>query len=113
MFLIRAAFWLSLVILFIPGDPESGEEAPRIGAVQALSAAQATFADVSAFCRRNPSVCETRDAAVRVFSDKARNGARMIHDYLSPDDPAADGGTLSEDDREPAWQGVAQVESSV
>ena len=53
---------------------------PRaVGALQALSAAQATVADMTAFCDRNPAVCTTGGAAFKVFADKARNGARMIY----------------------------------
>ncbi|MHA1158356.1 MAG: DUF5330 domain-containing protein [Alphaproteobacteria bacterium] len=109
MFLIRTAFWLSLVILLIPGNPDTGQDAPRVGALQALSAMQATFTDMTGFCDRNPAVCTTGEAAFRVFGDKARNGARMIYDYFgdSPEDIDIDRGTLRDDDLQPGWQGDA------
>src|SRR5690606_3506549 len=44
MFLIRAAFWFSVVVLLIPGDPNSGTEAPRVGAIDAIVAAQGAVA---------------------------------------------------------------------
>jgi hypothetical protein len=107
MFLIRAAFWLSLAIMFIPADPQSGTEAPRVGALQALGAARATVADLSAFCERNPDVCVTGSAAFEVFSEKAQNGARLIYRYFDGAGDAkpegSDKGTLSRDDRSPAW----------
>jgi hypothetical protein len=107
MFLIRAAFWLSLAILFIPADPESGTEAPRVGALQALGAARATVADLSAFCDRNPDVCVTGSAAFQVFTEKAQNGARILYRYFDKsgesEPKGKDNGTLSREDRAPAW----------
>jgi hypothetical protein len=108
MFLIRAAFWLSLAVLLIPADPKTGTEAPRVSAFEALGAARATVADLSAFCDRNPDVCVTGHAAFQVFTEKAQNGARLLYRYFdgSRDDDAKDGksGTLSGEDREPLWQ---------
>jgi hypothetical protein len=109
MFLLRAAFWLSVVILFLPGDPESGTEAPRVSAFQALVAAKATITDMSGFCDRNPDVCVTGSAALSLFTERAENGARMIFRYFdgaATDKPAAgpERGTLNEEDLAPAWR---------
>jgi hypothetical protein len=109
MFLIRAAFWLTLVVMFIPADPQTGTDAPRVSALQALGAAQATVADFSSFCERNPDVCVTGSAAFSVFAEKAQNGARLIYRYFDDaegDAPRKDTstGTLRGDDREPAWR---------
>src|SRR5262245_13966615 len=100
MFLIRAAFWLAVVILFIPADPQAGTEAPRVTAIQALVAARATLADISGFCLRNPDVCTTGNAAVELFTEKAHNGARMLYRYFNEagDKSEVDRGTLSRDD---------------
>ena len=38
MFLVRAAFWLAVVVLLLPGDPNSGANAPRVSAIEALMA---------------------------------------------------------------------------
>jgi hypothetical protein len=108
MFLLRAAFWLSVVILFLPGDPQSGTDAPRVTAIQALMAARATIADMSGFCDRNPDVCVTGSAALGAFTEKAENGARMIFRYFdgaAAGKPAAgpERGTLNEEDLAPAW----------
>lgn len=105
MFLIRAAFWLSIVILLIPANPQTGE-APRVTMINAFLAAKATVADLSAFCQRNPDVCVTGNAALEVFAEKAENGARMLYRYLqSPEDsePATPAGTLTNDDMVLPW----------
>jgi hypothetical protein len=103
MFLIRAAFWLCIVALLIPANPQTGES-PRMTMVNALLAAQATVADLSGFCERNPDVCVTSNAAFDLFTEKAENGARILYRYLDnsngPDTPT---GTLTEDDLTQPW----------
>ena len=110
MFLLRSAFWLSIAILLIPADPEAGTEAPRVTALEALVAARATIADMSAFCDRNPDVCVTGSAAWQLFTEKAENGARML--YRLFDEPVAEepgreasNGTLTPADMAPPWRG--------
>ena len=105
MFLLRAAFWLTIDVFLLPADPDTGQ-APRVGAFQALSAVQATATDLSSFCVRNPDVCATGSAAVEILSEKFRNGARLIQnafDHRNGNAPTAD--TLSPDDVAPPWHG--------
>jgi hypothetical protein len=117
-FLMRVAFWLSVVVWLIPADPKSGADAPRVTLVQAFVAARATLADLSGFCTRNPDVCVTGNAAAQIFSDKAETGVRMLYRYFNDegakaDDPAAAPapadnalqGTLTPDDMKPVWRG--------
>lgn len=109
MFLLRSAFWLTIVILLIPADPQTGE-APRVTVVNALMAAQATVADLSGFCERNPEVCATGSAAVGMLAEKAENGVEMIYRYLdgtAPADAGSGHGTLTDDDLAQPWQGEA------
>ncbi len=111
MFLIRAAFWLSVVIMFIPADPQAGTPAPRVSAIETLVAARTAVSDMSAFCDRNPDACVTGGAAFQLFVDKAENGARILYKYLekatSKADPqaASSRGTLTNQDVAPAWRG--------
>jgi hypothetical protein len=113
MFLLRSAFWLTIVILLIPADPQSGE-APRVTVVNALMAAQATLADLGGFCDRNPDVCITGSAAIDVFTEKAGNGVEMIYQYFGETGDDADGnrGTLTTDDMVLPWQGEAPDDSA-
>jgi len=99
-FLLRAAFWLTVVLMFIPGNPETGAEAPRVTLVQAFVAARATVADLSG----NPDVCTTSSAAFQLLAAKAENGVRMLYRYLDgskDSDKTQD--TLKREDIEPAW----------
>lgn len=109
MFLIRAAFWLSVVVMFIPADPETDTPAPRVSVIEGLVAARAVVADLSSFCERNPDVCVTGNAAFQVFAEKAQSGARLLYRYFDAgyertgDDNQQ--GTLTGDDRAPDWRG--------
>jgi hypothetical protein len=112
MFILRAAFWLSVVVLLLPGDPNSGTSAPRVSAFEALIAARGAVADVSSFCERNPEVCATGSTALQVFADKVRYGTELISGFFEgSDEKAADKpasrSTLKRDDLAPAWRGHA------
>jgi hypothetical protein len=112
MFLLRSAFWLTIVILLIPADPQSGE-APRVTVVNALMAAQATVADLGGFCHRNPDVCITGSAAFDVFAEKAGNGIELIYSYFGDGKDAEETrGTLTTDDIALPWQGQIGDEST-
>ncbi len=91
MFLIRAAFWLSVAVLFIPADQSDEQNASvnLISTGEALMAAQSVWSDLSDFCLRNPGACETGSAALATFSQKAKNGARIVYNYLDAEDPDA------------------------
>ena len=88
-FLIRAAFWLSLVILILPSEP--GHEADRsLSTTQALMAAQAAVSDLTSFCARQPDVCATGEVALEGFAAKARYGAKQLYTYLDEEAGAND-----------------------
>ncbi|WP_321335802.1 DUF5330 domain-containing protein [Breoghania sp.] len=90
-FILRTAFWLSLVILLIPADASTGDkDQTHISTFQAIGAAQETYSDMVRFCERNRTACETGSAALDIFSAKARTGARMIYEYLGPDSGASE-----------------------
>lgn len=112
MFLLRAAFWLSIVIILLPADTETGDKAPRVTAFEALVAAQTAVSDISQFCDRNPDVCDTGGTAFNVLADKVRNGAKIIYGYFGDEkvgeSPKGTGGTLTPDDIEPAWHDPVQ-----
>lgn len=102
MFLLRAAFWILLVVMLIPSDPESGD-APRVTVFQAMNAARAAARDVGQFCERNPDVCATSNAAFEVMVDKARYGIKMLTEHFTkPSDEAR--GTLTDADVAEPWR---------
>ena len=122
-FLIKAAFWLTLVVLFLPADSAKQGQSAQVGPIEALGAAQTAVADASGFCTRNPGACETGSQAFQTFGEKAQNGAKMLYEFLSarfaePDSattqfstgsiktPTRPGHhTLTPGDLEPVWSG--------
>ena len=89
-FLIRAAFWLSLVILILPSDPGVESDKAGLSTAQALTAAQATLNDFTTFCARQPDVCAAGEVAIESFSAKARYGAKQLYMYLDSEEQQAD-----------------------
>ena len=81
-FLIKAAFWLSLVILILPADPDHETGTAQLSTVEAFFAAKAAISDVSSFCARQPNVCAAGEVAFDQFAAKARYGAKQIYVYL-------------------------------
>ena len=94
-FLIRMAFWFSLVLLVLPLDPATGDgTVDSISPVQAFFAARAAVDDVAGICERKPDVCETGKAAMRTIGVRAREGMRIAYEMLdeetAPAAPAVD-----------------------
>lgn len=124
MFLIRTAFWISVLLLVLPlgggmkADGPNAQERASIDAMAALAAAGATISDMRSFCERQPDACDVGSKALQAMSERARTGAAMIQDYLGGEDVAAipskavsttAGGrdTLTPSDRKPSWRGPA------
>jgi len=82
-FLIRTAFWLTLVLVLIPlGSSEETDSTAEVNPVEAFVAAQATLSDLTGFCGRNPHACETGGNALVAIGTRARDGARMVYEFL-------------------------------
>src|SRR3954447_25077041 len=125
-FLLRTAFWLSIVIALLPA-PESMKPESAVGAAQAVSAASATFSDMSQFCARQPDACQIGSQALSHFGHKAQASAKWLYDMLAsksaatqtPAEPAkavADGdsqNTLTQADTMPAWRGTGQHQADL
>ena len=82
MFLIRTAFWLSVIILLLPAEesstgPQQAAQA-NVDATSVISAARSTVSDISGICERSPDVCQTGGAALDTFVKKARYGAGLV-----------------------------------
>ena len=82
-FLIRTAFWFSVVLLLLPfgGDGSSDD----LGPLQALLAAREAVQDFSGICERKPDVCKAGKSALHTIGVKAKAGARLAYDMLGDD----------------------------
>jgi len=86
MYIIKTAFWLSLVILLLPIDEDNAtvnevnvDARPAITATDAVGAAISTIGDAADICDRQPHVCETGSAAWDVFQRKAIHVIDMVY----------------------------------
>lgn len=123
MFLIRTAFWLSVVILLLPTPDGMKTPESNIGTTQAVTAASATVSDMRQFCVRQPEACQVGSQALTQFGYKAQASAKWLYEFLSDKlgtertgtvtsdtkptlvDVAASQHTLTAADTAPAWRG--------
>jgi len=124
-FLIRTAFWLSVVIMLLP-TPDSMKSEGGVGATQAISAASATMADMKQFCVRQPDACDVGAQALTQFGRKAQASAKWLYEFLgeklaseqtasaarsrdvskpAPAEADPSQNTLTAADTSPAWRG--------
>jgi hypothetical protein len=127
-FLLRMAFWLSIVLILLPsGGAQRRPAASEVGAGDALSAATETVHDLRGFCTREPNACTVGSELATTIAYRARAGAKMLYDLLTealapqetgsvagnsgrsePTKPSlrqASQNTLTPADRGPAWRG--------
>jgi hypothetical protein len=89
MRIIRSGLFLAGLGILAPSPPESeiarlaaqAEQAPS--AFQMLSAAGQTVADLSSFCARQPSVCETAQYVAVRLEAKAKYSVRLLYDWAN------------------------------
>src|SRR3954466_13466921 len=82
-FLIRVAFWLSIVILLLPTGSRQPKSGPTVETAEAVSAASAAVSDMRQFCARQPEACSVGSQAAVAFGYKAQAGAKMLYDFLT------------------------------
>ncbi len=108
LFLLRTAFWLTVVLMLLPALPDSGPSphaggttgasaaAPatgqsagpsgggtRVDSLDALTLASAAVSDATGFCARQPRACEVGGQLLELVSARAGEGARRVFDYVT------------------------------
>jgi Family of unknown function (DUF5330) len=124
-FLLRMAFWLTVILVLLPSGGSQPAPKVNVNAVAAVSAAKATVGDMGAFCQRQPDACAIGSQAAVAIGHRAQAGARMLYQYLNehlaPNGTGAAAGaegkadgrllprpsqhTLSPADLAPTWRG--------
>jgi hypothetical protein len=118
-FLLRMAFWLSVVCVLLPSGTKSTSPEANIDATQAVTLASAAVSDARGFCDRQPDACVVGGKVAVAIGHKAEAGARTIYDFITTklaekaapektaakiDSVTAPGqGTLTGADMQPAW----------
>lgn len=96
-FLLRMAFWLSIVLILLPSGTQHGPATNQVGAADALSAASATVHDLKGFCAREPNACTVGSELATTLGYRAQAGAKMLYDFLSETMAPRDTGSLADD----------------
>lgn len=82
-FLIRTAFWFSLVLLALPlGGPGGTDGQRSVNAFEAVVAAGEAVSDIAGMCERKPGVCETGRSAISTIGVRAREVSRIAYEAL-------------------------------
>lgn len=120
-FLLRMAFWLTVVCALLPGGGKSTSPENAIDAKEAVTFASAAVSDMRGFCGRQPEACTAGGKVAVAIGHKAEAGARSIYEMVTTKlaekaaekaAPAAkakasavEQGTLTETDIAPNWHG--------
>jgi Family of unknown function (DUF5330) len=126
-FLLRMAFWLTVILALLPSGGSQPAPKVNVSAGDAMSAAQATVSDMGSFCERQPNACSVGSQAAAAIGQRAQAGAKMLYEYFNEHFGAHDASpqenaptdkaiplppsrpsqhTLSPTDLAPAWRGL-------
>lgn len=84
MFLLRATFWLGLVLVLLPTGPKKQDiKEPQVNIADAASAATSAVADLSQFCTRRPDTCAVGSRIAAALGQRAKAGAVMVYDLIA------------------------------
>ncbi len=94
-FLLRIAFWLSIVLILLPsGSTQNVQPPSNVDASEAISAASATVADMRGFCTRQPNACSVGSQVAVSLGYRAQAGAKMLYDFLTEKFARRDAGSV-------------------
>ncbi len=82
-FLLRMAFWLTVVCVLLPSGSNNASPDAQIDATQAASLATAAVSDVRGFCDRQPDACQVGGKVAVAIGHKAEAGARTLIEFIS------------------------------
>ena len=94
-FLLRMAFWLSVVLILLPSGTAQQTPASNVNTSEAISAASATVADLRGFCSRQPEACSVGSQVAVAIGYKAQAGAKVLYDFLTEALAPKDTGTVA------------------
>ena len=91
-FLLKIAFFLGLIALFLPGRPEQeGEASPGLSPVVLFYGAQQAISDLGGFCDRSPAACAIGHEVAAFVGERIGDGVALGYGLLQerlPGQPA-------------------------
>src|ERR1041385_4007236 len=83
-FLVRVAFWLTVVLVLLPsGSSQKGAQAAKFGTTDAVVAAGAAVSDRSNFGEPQPAAGEVGAQAAVAIGQRAQAGAMMVYEFIN------------------------------
>ena len=82
-FLLRMAFWLTVVCVLLPSGTKTASPDANIDAKQAVTLASAAVTDMRGFCDRQPDACAVGGKVAVAIGHKAEAGARTIYEFIT------------------------------
>ena len=82
-FLLRMAFWLTVVCVLLPSGANTPSGEANIDAKQAVTLASAAVTDARGFCERQPDACSVGVKVAVALGHKAEAGARTIYQFIT------------------------------
>jgi hypothetical protein len=111
-FLIRVAFWLTIVLALLPfGSSKPVETGVQVAATDAVVAATAAVSDFGGFCERQPEACTVGAQAATAIGARAQAGAKMVYEFLHDHVSRIETGSVPEPGPVPVRGGPASAGS--
>lgn len=84
MSLLRTALIASVALALLPtfAPRQDSTVSADIAAADAVTAASATFSDLSGLCQRRPEACAAGSAFAIAFAERTREGAKILYDMI-------------------------------
>jgi uncharacterized protein DUF5330 len=82
-FLLRATFWLGLVLVLLPNSGSQPVLKSQVSASEALSAAKGVVTDIQNFCERQQEACMVGSRTGITLVQRGQAGAGMLYEFLS------------------------------
>lgn len=84
MFLLKAAFWLGLVLVLLPtGSKKPADDTQPLKVAEAATAATAAVSDLTQFCARQPESCAVGSQVAAILAQRAQEGAVMVYEFIA------------------------------
>ena len=93
-FLIKLAFWMTLVLVLLPSGGSQPAPKVNVSAGEAISAAGAAVSDMKQFCGRQSDACAVGSQVAVAIGHRAQAGAKFLYEFLSEHVGANDTGTV-------------------
>src|ERR1700757_4495559 len=92
-FLLRMAFWLTVILALLRSGGSQPTPKLNVSAIEAMSAATATVTDVQSFCDRQRDACTVGSQAAVAIGQRAQAGAKMLYEHFNEHGGSHDIGT--------------------